>query len=75
VGAAQASAVAEMKAKACCCSGDGGDGDACVQGVLDADGGRVSGEVGGGFATGWAFESGRRLTVSFLVVLAVGVSR
>lgn len=45
-----------------------------MQGVLDADGGRVGGEVGGGLGAGWALESGRRLVVSFLVVLAVGVS-
>jgi hypothetical protein len=45
-----------------------------VQGVLDADGGRVGGEVSGGLTAGWALESGRGLAVSFLVMLAVGIS-
>ena len=66
--------VAELEAEAGCGSGHGGDGDAGVQGVLDADGGRVGCEVGGGLATGWTLESGCGLAVSFLVMLAVRVS-
>ena len=74
VRAAYVSTVAELEAEAGCGSGHGGDGDASVQGVLDADGGRVGCEVGRGLATGRALESGCGPAVSFLVMLAVGVS-